>query len=241
MISWRIAWPQPERSGAQPARGDLSRHVLGAATRDIDLEHTRELAHPGQLATGVVARAALHPLDVAGQQVVEAKRLARRRAGRPPALAAAPPARLPRPASRRRGRRSARRGARGRRPARPAAWDGASPASTARTLPLRRLELAGLVQLERADDPVAVGRSDLGRSPRRPRRQALRAAPPGRCDRSACGPALAHAVERRRLQRQVRKRGSQVEPRSADDDRPAALRPAVRRSRCARAPRTARR
>ena len=39
--------------------------------------HARHLAHPGQLAAGVVARALLHPLDVAAEQLVEAKRLSR--------------------------------------------------------------------------------------------------------------------------------------------------------------------
>ena len=40
-----------------------------------------ELAHPGELALGVVARAALHRLDVAGEQLVEAERLAGRLRG----------------------------------------------------------------------------------------------------------------------------------------------------------------
>ena len=38
-----------------------------------------ELAHPRQLAARVVARASLHPLDVAGEQLLEAERLARGR------------------------------------------------------------------------------------------------------------------------------------------------------------------
>ena len=47
------------------------------AAGHIDDLDARELAHPGQLAAGEVARAALHRLDVAGQQLVEAQRLAR--------------------------------------------------------------------------------------------------------------------------------------------------------------------
>ena len=47
-----------------------------APVRSIQLD-VRDLPHPGELAAGVVARALLHRLDVAGEQLVEAERLAR--------------------------------------------------------------------------------------------------------------------------------------------------------------------
>ena len=92
-------WP---RSTRQPAARISTATSLGRAPVMSITLRPGELAHPGQLAAGVVARAALHRLDVAGQQLLEAQRLAgggrgagrvgpahlldahRRRASRPP-------------------------------------------------------------------------------------------------------------------------------------------------------------
>src|SRR4051812_3352582 len=54
------------------------RHGLRRAAGDVDRLDAREPAHPGELALGEVARAALHGLDVAGEQLREAERLAGR-------------------------------------------------------------------------------------------------------------------------------------------------------------------
>ena len=62
---------------AGPFGSSSGGHVAGVAAGHVDDLHPGELAHPGQLAAGEVARAALHRLDVAGQQLVEAQRLAR--------------------------------------------------------------------------------------------------------------------------------------------------------------------
>ena len=53
----------------------------GPETGPIDRLQVRDLAHPGQLAACVVARALLHLLDVAVEQLVEAERLAGGAAG----------------------------------------------------------------------------------------------------------------------------------------------------------------
>ena len=47
----------------------------------VDLVDAGELAHPGQLAARVVARPALHRLDVTGEQLLESERLARGQRG----------------------------------------------------------------------------------------------------------------------------------------------------------------
>src|SRR5689334_24342620 len=62
----------------------LARDVLGVAAREVHDLDARELAHPRELALGEVARPALHRLDVALEQLLEAERLAggvRRAAG----------------------------------------------------------------------------------------------------------------------------------------------------------------
>ncbi len=160
---------------------------------DVDHAHAGELAHPGELAARVVARAALHRLDVPGQQLLEAERLARRLrgAGRvraPHLLAHAPPR-----ASPRRARRSARTARRAPSSARRAASGGAARRSTAATRsPRRRLELAGVEQLERAHDALAVVRVDpaAAHGARRASTACSAGAPRAQLGR----PVLAHAL-----------------------------------------------
>src|SRR3954447_1130797 len=62
--------------GGRAIGKQLRRHLARVSARHVDDLHAGELAHPGQLAAGEVARAALHRLDVAGQELVEAQRLA---------------------------------------------------------------------------------------------------------------------------------------------------------------------
>ena len=136
---------------------DLVGHVAGRAAGDVDHVDAGELAHPGQLAAGVVAGAALHRLDVAGQQLLEAQRLAGRRRRAGGVGARGPRPRPRRPASRRPARRSARRAPRAPSPARPAASGGAWRRSTART---RRWA----ARARRCRAAPARGRSAGGRS-----------------------------------------------------------------------------
>src|SRR6478672_8356650 len=64
----------------EPAH-DLGGDLRVPATAPVDRLEVRDLAHPGQLAAGVVARALLHQLQVAAEQLVEAERLASRARG----------------------------------------------------------------------------------------------------------------------------------------------------------------
>ena len=54
----------------------ISARGPGLASGDVEQPNPGELAHPGELAPRVVAGAALHRLDVAAEQLVEAERLA---------------------------------------------------------------------------------------------------------------------------------------------------------------------
>src|ERR1044072_3940414 len=53
---------------------DLGRYLDIGAAIAIDPVEIGDLAHPGELAAGVVARALLHQLNVATEQLVEAER-----------------------------------------------------------------------------------------------------------------------------------------------------------------------
>ena len=159
----------------------------------IDDSTPAQLAHPRQLAARVVARAALHRLDVAGQQLLEAERHARgrRRAGGVGAAHLA--RRRRRRPSRRRARRCARRARRGRatRPTRRVGWrvsarpqagwrplgGSSAPWSSSSSARTMRWRSRGVDRLRR---------------PAAPRRRARRAAPPARA-RQLGLPALAHA------------------------------------------------
>ena len=132
------------------------------AAGDVERADVGQLAHPGELAPGVAARAGLHRLDVAGEQLLEAERLAgggRRARG---VGARGPPRRRRRRPSRRRGGRCASRSA---------SRSITSPASSVGWRVSRRPQLRvaaggaaaarpGVEQLERADEPLAVGRRD---------------------------------------------------------------------------------
>ena len=206
----------------------------------VDHVDAGELAHPRELAAGVVAGAALHRLDVAGQQLLEAERLARgdRRAG---GVRAADllGARRRRP-SRRRARRSARRAARAPSPGRPAASGGgrrsvhscdspsggsSSPASSSSSARTIRWRSAGSIWLG---------------GPRRALARAPRAAPPGPGARarpsSARGPPPAGAAGG--SARSARRAGTGRCRRRRSGGRRS---PAARRSRRGPARRTARR
>ncbi len=83
------------------------------------------------------------------------------------------------------------------------------------------IELAGVEQLERADDPLAVAGIDLRRGPRRAVVQDAverRCAPP----RELGDPVLARPLGRWRAQAKLGERRAQVQPRPTDDDRPRA-------------------
>ena len=64
-----------------PPIDQLARDVGGLPPGDVDHRCVRQLAHPRQLAARVVARPALHPLDVPGEQLLEPQRPARRGRG----------------------------------------------------------------------------------------------------------------------------------------------------------------
>ena len=74
-------WPlvcDGSRSFVSGGSDEHSRATSAAlAAGDVDDFYVGQLAHPRELAAGEVARAALHRLDVAGQQLLEAQRLAR--------------------------------------------------------------------------------------------------------------------------------------------------------------------
>src|SRR4051812_33999246 len=79
MLSRTLAIGSPIlRAGAAQ---EVARDVVGAAAGEVDDLDARQLAQPGELALGVVARAPLQRLDVSGEQLVEAERLARGRRG----------------------------------------------------------------------------------------------------------------------------------------------------------------
>ena len=83
---WSSNPKRNERNGrgtydASHSASTSSATAAGATAGHVDHVHARELAHPRQLPARVVAGAALHRLDVAGQQLVEAERLARGRRG----------------------------------------------------------------------------------------------------------------------------------------------------------------
>src|ERR1700684_2258591 len=61
----------------QPAEGIgyLTGDIIERATGEVEQVHSGELAHPGELAAGIVAGAALHRLDVTGEELLEAEGL----------------------------------------------------------------------------------------------------------------------------------------------------------------------
>ena len=210
----------PRAARAAPGGEDLRRDVVGGAPGPVDDRHAGELAHPGELAARVVARAALHLLDVA------------RRAGpRSPA----PCARCPR-------RRRVR--ARGPRPATPSAsiWSTRASMRVIELLALhhqadqqrrcggRRPSTAAIrrraARARRRRAAPARGRSAGGRWVRSSRPPTARVAARigvqgGRTAALELGhPALAHALGRGGPQAQLGQRGAQVEAGAADDDRP---------------------
>ena len=83
-------------------------------------------------------------------------------------------------------------------------------------------QLAHRLQLQRADDPLAVGRRDRLRRPRRVTRQ-LRVQRLGAELLHPLPPALPHARVRRRRQAERRQRGPQVQAGAPDDDRSHAI------------------
>ncbi len=183
----------------------------------VDDGGARQLAHPGELAAGVVARSALHPLDVARQQLFESKRLTSRagsagsvgplhllaRAGGEHLFHArvdpgVQPLALHHQSDQQ--RRTAH---------------GSGPELGLRA---RRLELAGVEQLQRAHHALAITGFDLGRRPRRALRQhGVQRRRPSLLQLGQ--PTLAHALRRWRTQAQLGQRGPEVETRASDDDR----------------------
>ena len=179
------------------------------------------LPHPGQLAAGEAPLGALHRLDVAGEQLLEADRRARRPRGARRVGAARPPPRRPAGPSRRPGRRSA-------------------PASSSRSI-VRPTSSRRMAQplASTARRRVACGaipsRCELGQ-PRDPLAVVgVHAARRARASSSACsasGPALGELAPRprartsdghRRAQLELGERRAHVEAGAADDDRAPAL------------------
>src|ERR1051326_93918 len=74
----RTSCRYPERSTTSwEVGGDLGGDRAIVVARTVDAVEVRDLAHPGELAASVVARALLHRLDFAGDDFVEAEGLAR--------------------------------------------------------------------------------------------------------------------------------------------------------------------
>src|SRR5215211_3802277 len=179
----------------------VPRHGLRLAAGDVEHLDAGQLAHPGELPLGVVARAPLNRLDVAGEQLVEAERLARgvrgagrvggadlvERAGADHLVDTGVDARIERLALHHE-------------PDEPSRVPGLCRPQLVRAV--GRLELAELVQLERADDPAAVVRADALRRPRRAPRE-LRVQGLGSAALELDLEARAHLGRRRRAQRQV--------------------------------------
>ncbi len=68
---------KPYMAGNGPSTSfAISARPRRRAAGAVDRVEVGDLAHPGELAAGVVARALLHRLEVAGEQLVEAERLA---------------------------------------------------------------------------------------------------------------------------------------------------------------------
>ena len=213
--------PLLEAHGHAASESRISRAIgRRIAPGDVDHAHARELAHPRQLALGVVARAALHPLDVAREQLLEAERLARRLRGAGGVRARSTSSRAPAASisSTRRVDR-ARRAPRAPSSARRAASGGAAPRSTAargpRAARARPSSSSSSARTTRwrslgSIPSAAHGARSASTRVQRRRRPALEL---GR-------PALAHALRRRRAQVELGQRRAQVQAGAADDDRP---------------------
>ena len=210
-------------------RARSPRHVLGALAGDVERDDAGQLAQPGELAAGVAARARLHRLDVAAQQLPRTRapggRSATRRRRRRARTSSAAPARDHRVdagVDARVQRLALHRQAGEQR--RVAGVGGPQPAGAVGAAASR----AGVEQLERADDAAgaSVGR-DRARRPRGSRRRARRAAPRRPRAASCARPALADAGSRRRAQVELGERGAQVQAGAADDDRRGARRRAA--------------
>ena len=175
-----------------------------------------ELAHPRQLAACVVARAALHRVDVAGEQLLEARAPCGRSPTRPAASRRADLLdRARRRPSRRRARRSARTARRAPSSGRSSRVGWRVSASTAGSGLVRRLAArparAARARGRRAG--VSLG-AIVCRGPRRARAPARRAAPAGPRSRQLARPARARSSSRRRrAQVEVGERRAQVEAR----------------------------
>ena len=206
----------------------LGGDVVRVAAGDVERADVGQLAHPRELALGVAAGAGLHRLDVAREQLLEAERLAGggrgAGCGRASTSSRAPAATI---ASTRSSIRSAsavavhHQAGQQRRVAGVGGPQLASPPRAARS--------AGVEQLERAHEPLAVGGRDAGGDRgraagqlgvQRLRRRAPRSSP---CQR-------ARTSGDRRAQVELGQRGAQVQAGAADDDRPPARRRARRRS-----------
>src|SRR4051794_37642398 len=210
MLSRTLAIGSPIlRAGAAQ---EVARDVVGAAAGEVDDLDARQLAQPGELALGVVARAPLQRLDVSGEQLVEAERLARGRRG-PGSVRGAHLVDRPR----------VDHGADARvDPAvqRLAVADEADEAGRVARLgrpeavgSLRRLQLAELVELQRADDAAAVARVDPRGGPRRAAGQAgVQRLGPGRDELGL--QARTQLGRRGRAQAEVGERGAQVQARA---------------------------
>ena len=189
-----------------------------------------QLAHPGELALGVLAGAGLHGLDVAVEQLLEAERLARGGRGAGRVGGAGPPRRRRRRPSRRPARRSAR------------------PALAVHHQAGQQRRVAGLLgpQLGRrrrraaARRPRAArarARAACRRSARWPGGRPARAPASSACSaRGALGRSSALRQRSRtprggRAEVELGQRGAQVEAGAADDDRAPAGERSPRRSR----------
>ena len=215
---------------------------LRAASRalrlgEVDLVHVGEAAHPAELALRVVARAPLHGLDVAVEQLLEAERGAGR-ARRPRGVGARDllDRARPRP-SRPRARRSARRAPRAPSSGRRAASDGAGRAVHSReSLPARRRapppsRAAPARATTRVRSRGSIAAALAGARCGELRVQRLRA----RRRRAARWMRCAHGRVGRRSQLEVGQGGLEVEAGAADHDRAPARPRARRRSRRGRA------
>ena len=196
----------------------------GRVARDVDQLRAGQLAHPRELALGVVAGAALHRLDVAGEQLLEAERLAGGLATRPSACARrtssiAPAATI---ASTRsvdalvEGVAVHRQADEPRRVAGLAASRAGSGSGSGGSSSPRSSSSRKRMMRERSRGSTLLGR------PRARAGAARRGAPPAPAPPSLL-PAVAQLLRRRGPEVELGQRGAQVQARAADDDRRRAL------------------
>ncbi len=229
VVAQRLPLLEGDRGHAGP---DSSSRRPPAATRvrEVDELDAGQLAHPRQLAARVVARAALHRLDVAGEQVGEAQRLARglRRARR--RWRRGPRRSRRRRPSRRPARRCARTAHRAPSSRRAAGSGGACARSTAGWAAARRAAPARRDRRARAG--ARAGGRRWARRPRPPTARggaARRAAPraPSACSASVQRARISSGADGRRSSSASAARRYRPVPPTTIGVRPAASSPSI--------------